>query len=418
MPSQLPVPFRYVRFSTVAGYVCLFIAVHYPVNHSGLTEYVAVFFVGGIALADLLLTQKAEFTSFFIARRGLVTFAIIVISLILAAAAILRTDSPRELLKHKIELIQFVLQGALVGVMVRVLILAMFARLLRGTPIEMTRLLLLGALTVFIWLFPLGQTHRHYSAPYVLGFALGFTLHYVVRQREHERAQAARLGRNIVESLGDVSLKASEVDAVRYYAKQRWRGLTNLLDQHEMTPVLAIIKASMKRIQGQYHEARTIVEQELAKGGHTPTLHTYLYLHRALNLSDLNMPLKEVHDDLDEAMKCSSDCLLSLVTKGLRTAEEIPLNTNDPNDHRTDEALGYIWEALKINDRSRPELVARIVGRAVPVTWTFLLDSYAYVLLKAGHVRFQKLCLPNVSTRILISLRRIFIWVSGALRMC
>jgi hypothetical protein len=58
-------------------------------------------------------------------------------------------------------------------------------------------------------------------------------------------------------------------------------------------------------------------------------------------------------------------------------------------------ALEYIWKALKVNEVTRPDLVASIVSRAVPVTWIFLLDAYAYVLLKAGHVTFSKALLAE-----------------------
>ena len=398
MPFRLTIPFRYVRWQSALSYVLLGLAVHIPIIFNHLPEYLALIFIGAILLADVLATQSPELTAFFIAQRRLVTVTVMTVGIALASLDLWLANGLGVLWHSRTILLQFGLQGAIVGVIVRVLVLAMFARLLRGDPIEVSRALLLGAFAVLVWLAPLAKSHRIFASAYALGFGMGFTLHYLVRHKEHTRAQAARLGRYIVESLGHVKLEANEVEAVTYYAKQRWRKLDALLNEKEdLTTVLAIVKASRLRIKGEYGYARDIIEAKLSDGEPDATLRTFLHLHLALNLADLGRR-DQMRNALKDAMECHGDCLLSLVTNGLRTAEDIPLEGDSENSDSEDsrqEALHCIWEALKINDGARPELIARIVGRSVPVTWTFLLDAYAYVLLKARHVRFSKALLTE-----------------------
>jgi len=291
------------------------------------------------------------------------------------------------------------LEGALVGVIIRVLVLTRFEQLLKGANIEIPRILLLIALTVSIWLFPLVPSHRSYAGFYIYGLGVGFFVHYLLRRKEHKRAEASRLGQYIVELLGSAeNISVQEDQIIRLYANQNWRALDKLFsnNQRQRTTLLAIVKASMLRIKGQYGEARAIVERELDRKEHDEKQEQYLHLHRALNLADLKQ-WERMYASLENALKCGRD-LLTLVTMGLRLAEEVPLNPADvsaEHEAKRQRALSCIWEALQINDVARPELVSSIIGRALPMTWTFLMDAYAYVLLKAGHVGFSKALLAT-----------------------
>lgn len=401
MAFGLTIPVRAIGKLSIAGYVLLYAANHIILSINRLPWYVAGCIVGAVLLCDILATQKAEFTAFFIANRGLVAIAVMVASVVAGSVAVNHASGVEALGHSFVVLIQFALQGALVGVIVRMLILAVFARLLRGGAVDTHRMMLLAALTILLWLFPLGESHRVYAGFYIYGFGIGFAIHYLVRNKEHTRAQAARHGRHIVELLGSsVPLMPTEIDAVRYYATQNWRALRRLLKAHETdsTTVLAIVKASRLRIKGRYAMARATVEAELEREGYDRSLETFLHLHRALSLADLGLK-HEMQQALDKAMDCRKDCLLTRVTMGLRIAEELPLESDGgasvSGDPRRQEALRYIWEALKSSDVSRPQLIASIVGSAVPVTWTFLLDAYAYVLLKAGHIRFSRALLTE-----------------------
>lgn len=386
---------------SIAGYILLYLANHVLLHINNLPVYAAAVLVLIVLLCDILATRKPEFTAILIAQRQHVAAGVTTLSLLVGSFLLVRSRGNSPLGQSFIVLLQFALQGAVVGVMVRMLVLAVFARLLKGSPIDTHRALLLVAISIFLWLFPLGESHRFYASFYVFGFGLGFALHHLVRNEEHRRAQIARHGRHIVELLGSTPLSSDEIDAVRYYANQRWRKLDRLLRQHERRPttVLAIVKASEERIKGRYPEARNTVETELEREEHDESLDTYLLLHKALSLGDQG-PKSQMLDALKRARERNPKCLLTLVTTGLRIAEEIPLNYDDRAgdlavEDRTKEALAFVWEALKQNDIVQPALAARILGRAVPVTWTFLLDAYAYVLLKAGHHRFSRALLTE-----------------------
>jgi hypothetical protein len=139
------------------------------------------------------------------------------------------------------------------------------------------------------------------------------------------------------------------------------------------------------------------VEKEIHRPGHDHSLETFLYLHKALSLGDLNLEDQMV-EALDQARTLNPKCLLTLVTTGVRIAENLHFNGEDGYEaeaNRRQQALSYIWDALKLNERLEAELIPRIVGRAVPVTLTFLLDSYAYVLLKAGHDKLSRALLSQ-----------------------
>ncbi len=379
------------------GYVLLYVANHYLFHVNHLSGYWAIPFVLGVLACDILAIRQPAFTAVLIAKRHIVADALMVASLLVGTLALLLSNTAPALDYSSLVLPQFALQGAVVGVVVRMLVLAVFARLLKGSHVEIHRLFLLVALTIFLWLFPFLESHRLYAGFYLYGFGLGFWIHYLVRNKEHLRAQTARHSRNITELLGNsVKLTGMEVDAVKHYARQAWRHLDRLFSntEHHPTTVLAIIKASAQRLKGRYDEARTTIDVELARDGHDTSLDTFLYLHKALSLGDLNLKA-EMRETLQKASQCEANCLLTLVTKGLRIAEELPfLEEVSPSDasheDQRHEALKFIWEALKLNEVARPELIARIVGRTVPVTWTFLLDAYAYVLLKAGHHRFSR----------------------------
>lgn len=401
-----PRPLSIAGYVILAAVVVMAILVNHPPRYAATLFALAAF---AVLVCDILATQSARFTALFIARRGWLAVVVLGTSLVAAIALTLAAGSgesqhgiaavfqeaERRLLRSGVSILfQFLLQGALVGVMVRVLVWAMFARFLRGGPIEVSRLLLLVAFTVMMWLFPLGASHRVYAGLYLLGVGGGFMIHYLVRNKEHQRAQTVRIGRNISESVREAQLKAIEVDAVRYYAKQKWRELDQLLtDETEPNTVLTIINASRLRIRGDYRLAVRAIEKELGRKERDQSLDGFLYLHKALSLADLN-ERKEMHQALESALRCQEDCMLTRVTIGLRLAEDISPEDAIRDEKQADnspkqKAVKYIWYALK-NESSQPELITQIVGRTVPATWTFLLDAYAYVLLKAGHVRFSR----------------------------
>jgi hypothetical protein len=185
---------------------------------------------------------------------------------------------------------------------------------------------------------------------------------------------------------------------VRLYATQEWGKLNQVLSDLEDKPITlgVLVEASKLRIEGNYRKAREIVEKELARQERDDKLDTYLYLYLALSLADSDQR-SEMNTSLGRATEDQTN-ILALITKALRTAEAIPIDSSkitQADEILRQEALRDIWKALRLNDMSRPDLVASIVGRAMPASWTFLLDAYAYVLMKAGHLAFSKALLTH-----------------------
>jgi hypothetical protein len=384
---------------SLVGYGLLVSANHYLLHINHLPWYLATVFVGSVITFDVLAGEKPALTAYLFAKRHLVAGVVIVIGL-LAGSSFLFFARGTATGYPPVVLAQFVLEGTAVGVLIRMLFLAYTARLLKGAQIEIYRLLLLIALTIFLWLFPFTGSHRIYAGFYVYGCAIGFCLHYVVRNKEHRRAEKARYSRHITELLGSRPVTGVEVEVVKYYANQKWSALDKLLSDHEVqkSTVLAIVKASSERIRGEYDRARTTVDTAITRERDT-TLLTFLNLQNALTLGDLNLNA-EMWAALKEASGLNPQCALTLVTRGLRIAEGLPLRGEprweDPShEDSRKEALACIWEALRQNEVTDPELISRIVGRTVPVNWTFLLDSYAYVLLKAGRDKFSRALLTE-----------------------
>ena len=395
----LTIPPKLISPLTVASYVLLGVAAHIPLHANHIPLYYATAFVLAVGLCDFLAAQRAGIMAIVITQRWIVTTGVFVISIVLGAYLVKSLPSA-DFWHKKAELFQFLLQGALVGVIVRLLIVAMLEYLISGAAIEISRALLLTALSVLIWLFPLGETHRAYAGFYVFGFGIGFVIHYLVRNKEHKQAEEARLGRYIIEILGTKRTTGEENKIVRYYAGGKWLRLDRLLRNYEAKSTLVeTIKASRLRYKGKYAESRAVAQRELNRTGHDSEADASLYLHLALSLADeADDNRKHVYEALEKALEYSKNFVLALVTTALRLAEEVPLGDEKDADAEKDEkrtgdaksALQLIWRALGINDTSPPELVAMIVGTTVPMTWTFFLDAYAYVLLKAGYVRFSR----------------------------
>ncbi|HEV7586584.1 MAG TPA: hypothetical protein VGO40_00545 [Longimicrobium sp.] len=398
-----------MSFVRILTYLLPAPVIHLFILENHLPEYLTLVLVFAVGACEYLATARPQVTAWLIANRVIVARMVMVLSVLASIPFLFVPISGRP--PGITDLLQFALQGMVVGVIMRMLILAMFARLLKGASVEVYRGLLFLALTMFLLLFPMNSYHpRAYAASYLMGFGVGFMLHYVVRRREHKRAQEARYGRHIAELVAGtqaedtqnadgigpraIVLQTTEARALKDYAEQRWRRLERSLEANRHpTTVLAIVKASLQRIKGRYAEARNTVDTELQRPGCRSDLKAFLYLHLALSLGDTDLK-DDMHKALDKALETDPKCLLALVTKALRIAEDLPLVPEEPVEQdvvsRRGEILKLIWRAQGLHETTPPELVTTVVERAVPMTWTFLLDSYAYVLLKAGHHKFAR----------------------------
>src|SRR6185295_5022919 len=92
---------------------------------------------------------------------------------------------------------------------------------------------------------------------------------------------------------------------------------------------------------------------------------------------------------LQKAREANPACALSSISWALRQAEVAAADSTGSSE--ASEALGKVREVLaRINAQTSLQVEEALVGGSVPVTWTFLVDTYAYVLFKSGDRRLSR----------------------------
>jgi len=310
---------------------------------------------------------------------------------------------------------QFILQGAIVGLTLRMLLLNFFADLLRATDIHLAKFLIIVAWIVFLIMFPFNEKHVSLSSIFIFGLGFGFLFHYLVRIQEKKNAQINRFRENVeilIENLkrqdsksedsdnnngiSKVRLTNNEETAIKLYSKQKWVKLKIFLHEHASTGSLFFIKICMLRKLHNYEAALELLQDRMKKNHNLPH-ENYYHLHAALNKSeifDVNGNWKyrdEIFEHLEKANTIDPSCLLTCTTYALRIAEEVEFG-DEKHKVEKEKALELIWEAMKIYEhKPLPTKIIEVVdGMLIPFTYTFLMESYGYVLLKCGKTRFAK----------------------------
>ena len=310
---------------------------------------------------------------------------------------------------------QFFLQGAIVGLTLRMLLLNFFADLLRARDIHLAKFLIIVAWIVFLIMFPLNEKYLSLASIFILGLGVGFLFHYLVRIQDKKSAQMNRLKETVktmIENLkqqdskmgksdnknGSIELKLTnnEDTAIKLYSKKQWRKLKIFLHDHGNTVPLFFIKICMLRKLHNYEAALLFLQDQMKK---IPNLlhENYYHLHAALNKSEIfdddgNWFYRdEIFEHLEKANQIDPNCLLTCTTYALRIAEEIEFGDETKKDEK-EKALKLIWKAMKIyeNKPLPTSIIEAIDGMMIPFTYTFLMESYGYVLLKCGKTRFAK----------------------------
>lgn len=314
---------------------------------------------------------------------------------------------------------QFFFQGTVVGVVIRMLLLNLYANLIRAKSLHIAKLLIMIAWVVFIIMFPIADRHRNMSSIFVFGFGAGFILHYYARTQDKKDAQRVRLRQNILSLINLIKndngnseinnkskkLTPEEEKAVDLYTNQKWKLLKKLLKQHDESITLFFVRLSMYRKLHQYETVLGLIREKLddIKKNENDSIYKshehFFHLHFALNESERFNHLgswknrQNIFKHLDIAYNLNPDCLLTCATYSLRLASEINKDSNseDENQEYKDKSLKLIWHAMKLYENpEHPRPVSLVTGMTVPVTYKFLLDTYGYVLLKNGMLRFSK----------------------------
>ena len=298
------------------------------------------------------------------------------------------------------EVFGFTLIGALLGLITRMLLIHYYYQTILAKKVFKTKILLMVVYLVILMLFPF--LHKVYIPSFSFGFGMGFLIHYLSRSPERRDALYARLRENLllmIESMKrkNPSLSSNQDEAIQYYAKQDWKSLRNLLNKVEEDEVLFFIKLSMNRKQHKYSDALQAIEDKENENPswYEETRH-FFHLHYALNYNEkdnIHTQNQKSIVSIRKAIEYNPNCLLSITTLALMLANDIDISsTNQENIDKKNEALTLIWKAMKIYEQKERnnEVISLVTGLTVPFTYSFLLDTYGYVLFKNGYFKFSR----------------------------
>jgi len=343
--------------------------------------------------------EFSEYSPLFLSKvftnRKIVAYSVIAFCSIIAAYLFYKY-SPNALIQSMslfeliIVITQFAIQGAIVGVLIRMLFLNLFAQVIRFGDIHKAKILILSAWMVFFIMFPFGLSHKSLSWAYVWGFGIGFYIHYSVRRRDKRRAYMRNLKERILKESNAATLSPPEKKAIELYVNRKWGELNLLLVKiPKESDLITFIKSAMFRNLKEYEKAINIIESKLKKNPQKQ-LHFY-YLHRALNEIDIYRDdpddEKMVFEYLEKAYEGNNNCMLTCAIFSLKLSSKTDgLSTRD-----IDRAHDLIWNAITIFEEQKSHnIISLITGMTVPVTYTFLLDTYAYSLFKLGRIKLAK----------------------------
>ncbi len=401
IPRKLRLPKNAVRF-------LLFLALYFLVkllieNHS---FWVAIILSCFYAVSEIAIDSSSKLLAVLYVNKIMVILVVNIICMGLYLFAYPRytynvlkptVNNYPELVKN---ILGFVLQGAVLGLITRMLLVHYFALSIKGKDVFYTKILMMIVYLVLLIVFPF--THREYIPSYSLGFGLGFLIHYIARKPEKRNALYARLSQNLLAMIetmkkGEYKLNTNEERAIQLYASQKWTTLKAYLEEIKENEIIFFIKLSMFRKLHQYdialnlvHEKETNAPEWFKENKH------FFHLHFSLNKYEKSVQLHEkaqIIQNLQDAIIHTPHCLLSNATLALMIANDIDIS--DENDESMDQkkkALDLIWNAMKIYEirDKNPKIISLITGMTIPFTYSFLLDTYGYVLFKNGYLKFSK----------------------------
>jgi tetratricopeptide (TPR) repeat protein len=385
-----------------AAYISLLSFIGYLPHLHGLDVIYIVGLPVLVAVIEISLSSLQKHISLFFARKLLTLF--ITLGLLTVGVAVLffrwrMVHNPSYPgYENPMLAIQFTLQGFVVGIAIRELLLNMSLNNLFGRLIEFQRLLFLSGMVIFLYLVPPPSSrHGAFAPAYVFGFGAGLFAHFLLRRLSQRGEKVARQKNLLAETATqNQSLTTTEKSAVRHYINRHWRKLRKLyLSQLELgkrpSPTLALIESCMYRMRGQYDSALRPLEKINPEKVDSPNMNGLLLLQRALVLSELGKD-EEMYTTLEQSLALNPKCFLSTIILGLHRAEDLSLESaNDEKPEQRQKPVRLIREAMQLNAEKRnSELFSNLVGYSIPLNWAFVQDSYGYALLKAGDYAFSK----------------------------
>jgi tetratricopeptide (TPR) repeat protein len=385
-----------------SAYIVLLTFIGYLPHYYGLTKGFIIGLPVLVAVIEISLTSLQKHISLFFARKLLTLFVILAVLLLGTVLLFFRWRMVRNPgypgFDNPMLTIQFVLQGFVVGIAIRELLLNMSLNNLFGRLIEIQRILFLSGIVIFLFLMPPPSSrHGAFASVYVLGFGAGLFAHFLLRRLSQRGEKVARQKNLLAETAAqNQNLSTTERRAVKHYINRKSRKLRKLyLSQLELnttpSPRLAIIESCMYRMRGQYDSALLPLEKIAPNIGGSSYVNGLILLQKALVLSELGRD-EEMYDALQRSLSHNPKCFLSNITLGLHLAEDLPPH-EQPSEElgQRQKPITLIREAMQLNaDARNSELLSNLIGYSIPLSWAFLQDSYGYALLKAGDYAFSK----------------------------
>jgi hypothetical protein len=396
---------------------------HAVVETAGFLRFSAVSGALFLLLPELLarFLENAGFAAAVFVRRTAVLASVLGWHLAFAALLMLLDPSWHDPEFTAYGASRFFLIGAIVGVVIRLVFVAYLMRVLRGVSTDEAEAALLAVVAGYLWIFPASPSHDMFAPFYLIGVAAGCLLHFLVRRGEQSSAREAQMRQSILIALDDVDgpwFHRKVGDAIEMYIHQRWRALRKFFEAADLDlPPLAVIHASMEWFLGEPRKALAIVDRELQRERVDEGYTTCLLILKALCHADLDQPAAALQA-MELALTRRGACLLTKVLLALFIAWQVPLGgTRTPEQEaRLARALDLISAALQQAEEYRrrgeagdttrlhysngnERVTALLVGKALPVTRTFLLGTYAYISFRCGQVMLAESLLDDCLKR-------------------
>lgn len=389
---------NYLKKNDNLFYFIIFIILGLIIGYWAWFNKISILYASAITVAFFLVRAigdfRPKFFAFIYTHRQIVSFATVFICLSFAGYFASEFKSPDYFngldIDHKVMILsQILIQGIVVGVLSRVILLDMFASIIRAENVVKSSVFVAFSFLVFLFLFPISTNHRWMSPVFMLGCGLGFFLHFATRRREQKSSLYKKFKLRILETAEGENLSDREKQALNLFVNRKWKKLQSFISNGVSTRNIEFMELSMLHAVGEYEKALNKLD-DIKKSSPPNDLSHFHYLHVAINESEKFdhrkdwKNLKIIRDSLKEAISLNPNCMMTnanlalyLVNKNKGTQFKDPLN--------------LIWKAIKeYENNTMDSLISLITGMGVPVTYAYLLDIYAYVLLKKGKTRFAK----------------------------
>ena len=363
-------------------------------------------------IPELLGEYRPDYLAWVFVNRKIIVCGVMLFFICLAAVSYSKYPYPAAI-THSLDanksLLREILVGLGLGMITRMLLTHLSYQLIRDKDDFGSKILILLAYMAFLIMLPLN--YRYYLCPFFFACGIGFFVHYLTRHSERKNAGHSKLQRNIIQKMSTLTMANSyrltsiEEQAIRDYAHRRWIRLRKLLTMNPETEILFFIKlCTLTRLQ-EYDSALALLsDKESEHPAWYEANEHFFQLHRALNKfrkTGNNEHLRDVDEisaDFLSAIKGDKHCLVSNALLALKQANDIDQGATDSktialNIEKGAIARRHIDQALKNYEQRERSVhpVSLLTGMAIPVTYSFLLDIYGYVLLKNDMVKLAKI---------------------------